>query len=176
MLRPLFESYIDERFSGDPRRFFYEWDIDAMLSDGSAWSVPNRWLYMYVLANDCGFRTLHAHVGCSADFVGRLAQHNKKSPGGPPETRKAAGNWTIIMWVRFPPLRNYSTKEFKSACKRGRGWSSRCKRAVSIARSALLDWGMNRIVADPRSPYYSPALIGEIGADADAVYFDLPTQ
>ncbi len=153
-----FSAYFENLFIENPRSLFYPWDIDRILREKKLWTLPTL-LHIYVLANDCSFRTLHAHVGCAYNLEERVQQHNKERPGGPPETRKAAGHWTHIMHVDIPPIRNFSTKELKWNTKRGRGWISRCKRAITLAEERRLDWRINAIIQDSQSPYYAPTLV-----------------
>ena len=172
-----FGAYFENLFIEDARSLFYPWDLDRILREKKLWTLP-KLLHIYVLANDCSFRTLHAHVGCAYNLYERVQQHNKQRPGGPPETRKAAGHWTHIMHMDIPPIRNFSTKELKGSTKRGRGWISRCKRAIALAEEKRLDWQINAIIQDAGSPYYAPALVEYIATRLDqpmSVYFHAPT-
>jgi hypothetical protein len=122
-----FDQYFKEGLFRDEneKKMFYSWDLDKIWRESSEWKLDDRWLFLYVLANNCSFRTLHAHVGSTEDFYRRVAQHNGQIPGGPSSTRKAAGNWQVIMYVVVPPYRNYSVKQLVQSCKKGRGWQSR---------------------------------------------------
>jgi hypothetical protein len=93
-----FDEYLqNEMLRGDIKNIFYQWDMDKILSDVPKWNAPARWLCIYVIANDCSFRTLHAWVGCNSDVFTRLDQHNGKIPGGPAATRKAAVRFFLLL-------------------------------------------------------------------------------
>ena len=155
-----FDDYLEgDLFRGDMRNMFYDWDMEKVMRDVKKWKSPVRWLRLYIIANACTYRTLHAWVGCNSDVKTRVDQHNGIRPGGPAATRKAAGHWKLIMYVEIPPIRNYSIKPIKRMCKRGRGWPSRCKRALSIASNKGLSWKISRSVFDSRTPFLSQSII-----------------
>lgn len=155
-----FQTYLDDNlFNGDERNIFYPWDMDRVMADVDKWKSPARWLTLYVIANACEYRTLHAWVGCNSVIDKRVKQHNGAVPGGPAATRKAAGHWKPILYVEIPPVRNYSTKQIKVTCKRGRGWASRCRRALTIALNKGLSWKISRSVFDESTPFASPSII-----------------
>lgn len=159
-IRRKFDAYIErDLFSGDMRNMFQRWDIDKALKDISKWSSQAQWLNLYIIANACEYRTLHAWVGCNSNVEVRVSQHNGIAPGGPAATRKAAGYWKPILYVEIPPIRNYSTKPIKKMCKRGRGWESRCKRALNMAINKGLTWKISRSVFDRRTPFASESII-----------------
>jgi hypothetical protein len=77
------------------------------------------------------------------------------------------------MYCEIPPYRNFSTKDLKATCKKGRGWASRCKKAIQFAVQMGLVWKISREVMNPDSPFFSDAitsLIQEIAGDE--VYLD----
>ena len=160
-----FEQYFQDvlfKSDGDPKAIFRSWDFDKIVRESNQWRLPTRWLFVYVLANNCSFRTLHAHVGCAEDIHTRIAKHNGTISGGPSTTRKAAGHWKIIMYIIVPPYRNYSTKQMKSVCKKGRGWPSRCKKAIRMATKKGLHWRITRDIINQDSSYYTPAILETI--------------
>lgn len=160
IIKRKFDQYLEnDLFKGDMRNMFYNWDMEKVMRDVSKWNSPVRWLQLYIIANACEYRTLHAWVGCNSDVQTRVSQHNGDIPGGPAATRKAAKHWKLIMYVDIPPIRNYSTKHIKKMCKRGRGWASRCKRALSIASNKGLSWKISRSVFDPQTPFVSESII-----------------
>lgn len=172
------EEYLErDLFGGDVRKMFYRWDMEKALRDASKWMTQARWLVVYVIANNCTFRTLHAWVGCHADAQKRLKQHNGEIPGGPAATRKAAPHWRSIVHLIVPPFRNYSTKGIKKMCKRGRGWVSRCKRVIRLAHKKGLSWQVTRDIFDQESPFYSQGLSDLVlelvpEKQLDSVYLD----
>lgn len=164
------KSKFDQYFNGDLGMFhesrlktlFEPWDFDKILNESSQWRLKARWLFVYVLANNCQFRTLHAHIGCTQDIYKRLAQHNCLIPGGPSATRKAAGHWKLIVYFIIPPYTNYSSKDIKIDCRKGRGWVSRCKKAIKTAIRKGLHWRVTKDIADSNSPYHAPQIIETI--------------
>lgn len=155
-LNNTFSNYLKrEIFKDGIQSLFQEWPFDKVWMDVNRWKIPANYLYIYILANDCNFRTLHAHVGCVADWERRLAMHNGTIPGGPSVTKKASGHWKVVLYVEIPPYRNYSTKLLKNFCKRGRGWTSRCKKAIKMANKRGLKWRITPKIRDSKSHYYS---------------------
>lgn len=155
-----FDSYLEgDLFNGNMINCFSKWNIDKAMLDVAKWRSPPRWLILYVIANACDYRTLHAWVGCNSKIENRVLQHNGKMAGGPAATRKAAGHWKLILTVEIPPVRNYSTKGIKKMCKRGRGWPSRCRRAIGVALSKDLPWKISGAVFNSNSPFYSENIV-----------------
>jgi len=179
VIKRKFENYVSGNLFNDKdaKSMFYRWDFDKIWKESNKWKLRARWLYVYILANNCNFRTLHAHVGCTTNLYRRIAQHNGEIHGGPLATKKAAGHWKVLMYIVVPPYRNYSTKSIVRACKKGRGWPSRCKRAISLATKKGLDWRITRDIAIPESPYYEDTIVTAITDDAnikdmDTIYME----
>jgi hypothetical protein len=154
-----FDSYLlTDLFKGDYRNMFYEWDMEKIRTDVKKWKIPSDILSIYILANKCEFRTLHARVGCTSNLDKRVKQHNGIIAGGPTDTRKAAGNWKLIMYYNVPPIRNYSTKSLKKSYRKGRGWVSKCKKAIKIANKKGLIWKISKDVLNPKSEFYDKSI------------------
>ncbi len=156
------ENYIGERFREDPRDFFFKWNFEEMIRSSDAWKLEDRYLYVYISTDENRSNTVHARVGCSSDISSPARKKRKKRNGG----GGGAGGEKILLWVRVPPVRNWSTKDVKDHCKRGRGCSSRCNKLIRIATRKGLDWKISRdVVRDPDSRYYLPGLSEAIDDD-----------
>lgn len=161
-MRSKFENYFSRHLFDDrhSRKIFYEWDFDRIWRESDTWKLKARPMYVYILANECERpKAKHAYVGATENIRIRMEKHNNKRPGGPPATKKDAGNWKIVMYMIIPPIRNYSTKEVKDLCKNGRGWSSKCIRAIKFATQRGLVWKVTRDIANEGSVYHSPSII-----------------
>lgn len=157
-----FSRYFDKEdgmfHESNLKNVFEPWDFDKILREPNKWRLKARWLFVYIIANHRG-ESLQAYVGCNQDPYKRLAQHNSEEPGGPSSTRKAPGDWELIMYTIVPPMTNYSSKDLVGVCKGGRGWISRCKKSINIAMQRGLDWRITRKIADQTSDYYAPSIL-----------------
>ena len=121
-MKSKFNDYIQKNvIRGNYRNLFYHWNFDEIFKKSKEWKLPEKYIYIYIIANNCSFRTAHSWVGCNSDITHRLCQLNGKEKGSPTETRNAAGHWKIMMKIEVPPFRNYSAKNIKKKCKRGKG-------------------------------------------------------
>lgn len=149
------DTYLDIKFGRDPLSMFYTWNFDQMVSESRLWMVKKECLYIYIIANHCPKRRLHAMVGCTGNLARRLLQCNGVIKGGPQGTRKAAGSWKLIFWLRIPPIRNYSSKTIKSMISEKRGWKSKCHAGIVIAHWMGLEWKVSKNIKNEESSYYS---------------------
>lgn len=154
------ENYLGDLFCSDPKKFFFKWNFEEMNRQSDRWKTEDRYLYVYILSDESRSKTVHARVGCSSDISSPAGKKRKKRGGG------GSGGGKILLWVRVPPVRNWSTKDVKDYCKKGRGCSSRCNKLIQIATKKGLDWKISReVVRDPDSRYYLPGLSETIDDD-----------
>lgn len=141
---------------------FNKWNIDDIEDDYEKWKMPIRWLCVYILANDCPSFATHTHVGCVSEMYKRIQQHNGIIQGGPSETKRAVGHWKLMLYLELPPYRNYSSSEIILECEAGRGWLSRCSKAIEIAIHNGLEFKVSSQMMTEKSPYYSDKIKGRI--------------
>lgn len=168
------DTYLDQKFGKEPLNMFYSWNFDQMVSESRQWMIKKECLYIYVIANHCPKRRLHARVGCTGNLSMRLLQCNGVIKGGPQGTKKAAGSWRLIFWLRIPPIRNYSSKSIKAMISEKRGWKSKCYAGISIADWMGLEWKVSKSVKDEASSYFSTKiqkLIDEKNCSNNDIYF-----
>ena len=141
--------------SDNPKKIFFPWDFDLIFKESKQWKIPDRWLFVYVIVNKSESRTSHAWVGCNSNLKRRLSQYNGLIKGGPSETKNSTGNCKIMLYFIVPPFRNYSAKELKNTCKKGRGWVNKCKIAIQLANKRGLKLRVSRELTDPKSKYFN---------------------
>lgn len=134
--------------------FFEEWPFEKIWNDNSCWSFDKLPMYLYVLSNTSKSKNLHAHVGCVHDIKHRYLQHNGKISGGPTETRKGAGDWHIVIILRFPPIRNYTIKDIRNGCRSKRGHANRYENVLKIAQEMNLEYFISPELLNEKSVLY----------------------
>jgi hypothetical protein len=147
--------YLDLKFGIEPLSIFDRWNFGDMMNESRYWELRKKCLFVYVMANDCPYRRLHAKIGCVENLSKRILQYNAIVAGAPQGTRKAAGHWKLVFWMSIPPIRNYSSKEITAEIDMRRGWKSKCCRGIEIGTEMSLDWQVTREVENKDSQYYS---------------------
>jgi len=158
IIKKKIETYLDGRFGLHQIGMFSNWDFDQMVKEQKSWMVKKESIYVYVIANQCPYRTLHARTGTTKDINCRLLQCNGIIQGGPQETKKAAGSWKLVLWIRVPPIRNYSTKHIKKSINEKRGWKSKCNLGILTAIEMGLEWKITADIQDENSKYHADKL------------------
>lgn len=158
-MKPKIEKYLTVFFGEDPRSFFMEWDLNTIRADVDKWNVRSGTVYVYIIANERPRQTLHAQVGSGNNiFSDKRIKNTRRKKTLTGRTKKNSNTWRLLMWVELPPYRNYSTQHVKQVCRMGRGWFSRCTRAIEFARDKGLRWGVSDIMLEKNSPYYMESL------------------
>lgn len=155
LIKQKISIYLDYKFGSDLLSIFDRWDFEEILSESKMWELRKKCLFIYIMANDCPQRRLHAKTGCVENLYQRVLQYNGIITGAPQGTRKAAGHWKLIFWMSLPPVRNYSSKEFIQELEKKRGWKTKCYTAIDIATKYNLEWKVTKDVTDENSHYYN---------------------
>jgi len=150
------DEYLQQKFT-NPLDMYRRWDFDEMKSEHKLWELPIHPLYIYVFANHCKRRRLHAKIGCTSYVQYRLLQSNRAIPdvSSAESKRTKTGTWKLMFWIRIPPIRNYSSKMIKKEIQIKRGWKSKCSTGMNIASSMGLEWKITREIMKEGSRYYS---------------------
>lgn len=135
-MKSRFSAYISREYPNV--KLFGSWDFDKILLDYKEWCEPS-WLYIYFLGNQLNGRSVHAHIGASKYINQRIKQHNGNLLGGPSQTKKAAGHWVPLIYVRIPPFRNYSIRKVKNMYKIGKGWKNKCTNVLNVSKELGFD-------------------------------------
>lgn len=91
-------------------------------------------MYLYLISHKKKDIKTHTYIGCTADFIKRLNQHNGSQPGGPRMTKRAAGHWQPIVILELPEDRTFKSKELKKEWKQSsRGLESRIRKAFQLS-------------------------------------------
>jgi len=151
--------YFDKKFGPEPLTIFDRWNFEEIFQESKDWELRKRSLYVYIMANNCPSRRLHARTGCVADLYQRYLQYNAELAGGPQGTKKAAGTWVIMFWIAIPPIRNFSSKDIKNPLEKKRGWRSKCLAGIEIASQMGLDWKISCSIKNKDSEYYSKRIL-----------------
>lgn len=114
-----------------------------------------EWLNIYLITNDYDKFDTHTHIGSVSDLMHRIDQHNGRAPGGPQDTKRAAGYWNIMFYMRIPPIRNFSCRDLVSTFNKKRGLDSRCKAMFKFATSTRSEFKISRLLIHESSKYYS---------------------
>lgn len=136
------------------KHFFEPWPFEEIWNNNKIWKFNKKYIHLYVLSNKCKEKNLHSHVGCVNDVKHRFFQHNGKIPGGPTETRKGAGDWRIVIIVRFPPIRNYDIKDIRNICRSKRGPMNRYEIVLKIAQEKGLEYFISKELTNDKSPFF----------------------
>ena len=157
--------------------FFLKWDLEKIMTLGIQWQDKLQWTAIYIIANNHSTLKKQASIGrigiCVrvhfffhifkglARLAQRFRQHNgTASPGA--NNRKLYGHCRLVFFMTLPPLRNFSSSEIIHQCRTGRGWNSRCQRAIQIAHAKALPFYVSREVFQQDSDFYSDAIVEQI--------------
>lgn len=135
------------------KKFFGPWDIDKIIIDYKKWKRTS-WSYIYFLANQKEIRSVHAYIGNTQNVRRRMRQINGQLFGGPSQTKKAAGSWTPILYIRIPPYRNFNMTLLKQMFKKGKGWKNKCINALTIAHQYGFDICISKDLCTVGAVYY----------------------
>jgi hypothetical protein len=130
------------------------WDINEIVRDWKEWLYNNEWLNIYLITNDCETFDTHTHAGSVSDLIKRVKQHNGEIPGGPQDTKRAAGYWTLMFYMRIPPIRNFSCRELVKTFNKKRGLASRCKDMIEFAMENMTEFKVSRSFLDKNHKNY----------------------
>jgi len=112
-------------------------------------------LYLYLISHDLPEIKTHTYIGCTAQFLKRLNQHNCLEVGGPRITKRAAGSWEPVIIIKIPDDHGLNLKELKKEWKQSsRGLESRIRRGIEIAVKNKLQIIMPK-TADSKIPLVS---------------------
>lgn len=130
-------------------------DLDCSLKEWKQWMYICNEVSIYIITNDFEDYDTQTHVGCTSQLEKRFRQHNGDLPGGPQNTKRAAGHWSLIFYMKIPPLRNYSCKDIIKQIDISRGLPSRCKKMLNFARDIGAEFKISPLILRHGSIYYS---------------------
>lgn len=148
-----FNEYINSLIKSKDH-YYSAWDLDVVVRDWKQWMYESDWVNIYIIANDCENFDTHTHIGSVSDVNKRMKQHNGEVPGGPQDTKRAAGFWELAFYMKIPPLRNFSCKEIVKKYDTYRGLSSRCENLLLFALDIRAEFKISSSIIDKKSKYY----------------------
>jgi hypothetical protein len=148
-----FLRYFTERFPDD-KSYFTHWDLDTIARDYLLWQPQVYWLQIYIIVNDCDNFDTHTHIGSVNWAYIRLLQHNGVIQGGPQDTKRASGHWTLAFYMDIPPFRNFTCDDIVSDCNRKRGLASRCEHMLQVAMELGASFKISKKLLDTGSKFF----------------------
>jgi len=133
-----------------------KWDYEKITTLGVEWQDKLVWLSIYIIANNHQMLKKQASIGRVrySELSKRFHQHNgTQEPGA--TNKKLYGHCKLVFFMTLPPFRNFTSQEIILQCRTGRGWNSRCQKAIQIAHSKSLPFYVSRDVFDKSSEFYS---------------------
>lgn len=130
-------------------------DLDVVVRDWRHWMYDNRTINIYIITNDFEDYDTQTHVGSHSDLVKRFKQHNGEIPGGPQNTKRAAGYWNVIFYMKIPPIRNFSCVDIVRQIDLSRGLPSRCRKMVLFALAIRAEFKISRHVLEKGHQFYT---------------------
>lgn len=139
-------------------RYNAPWDLDAIVRDWKKWMYDVEWINIYIITNDCVNFDTHTHIGSASDIFKRMKQHNGLMPGGPQDTKRAAGYWNLVFYMRVPPIRNFSCKDIVKNFDTFRGLPSRCENMLTFALETRAPFQISRTLLEKGHKNYSQSI------------------
>lgn len=141
-----------------PSDFFGQWNYESILANAELWQDKMKWISLYIIANDHEQKKKHASIGrVRYDLVEtRIRQHNGKETGV--SNKALYGHCKLVFFMTLPPVRNFSSVDIKKQCGQGRGWISRCVKAIQIAFDRRIPFCISRSIFDSTSNFYSETI------------------
>lgn len=130
-------------------------DMMCITRDWRKWYYFNSEVNIYIITNNFEDFDTQTHVGAHSKLLSRFKQHNAVIPGGPQGTKRAAGYWNMIFYMKIPPMRNFSCRDIVKQIDISRGLTSRCKKMILFAMSIRAEFRISPLILDKSSVYYS---------------------
>lgn len=134
---------------------FKEWNVQSIEKDYLQWRETVDWIEVYIVDNNCDLFDTQTHIGSCAWSNIRLEQHNNNLPGGPQDTKRAAGCWNRMFYLIVPPLRNYNISDIIEYGNEYRGLKSRCEKLILVARLLGISFRISKHIMDENSKHYA---------------------
>lgn len=158
-----FDQLMTRHMFLDSADFFMKWDFEKIANTRFQWQDKLKWISIYIIANNHHLLNKQASIG-RVSFNGlekRFHQHNgTQTPLAC--NRKLFGHCKLVFFMILPPFRNFTSQEIIVYCRVGRGWSSRCQRAIQMAHSKALPFYVSRDVFTKQSDFYSEQICQQI--------------
>jgi hypothetical protein len=145
-----------------------DWNMDIIEMEYSQWKEPIRCLHIYIFSNECESLSTRTKMGCTQDLKSKLHQLNDKEYKANQKNKRETGLWKLIFYIIVPPYRNYHYDDIIQECRTGRGWNSRCEKALHFVFSMGLEFKIDRHVLDSNSNYFDPSIYQLVHRYADS--------
>jgi len=98
---------------------------------------------LYMILHEFAGLNTKTHLSHTLDVHKALLQHNRKLPGGPRLTRRAAGHWKLALVIVLPKHRDLLHKELVEYWKKSSRKHCRLEFGIRMARKLKVPWFVN---------------------------------